>query len=236
MPNLDYFLKTLSRWAAITLSVSLLSFAATGTTQLQSVRNYLMAFSGLLLATMLTIDPELARARSRASPHNQERFITGLLFLATLVVGALDAGRLRWLGSVPIAVRMCGLWLFLLSGSLQLWAMLENPFFSAEIRIQSERNHRVITRGPYRFLRHPGYLAMLISIPATALAIGSWLALFPSAIFCLAILKRTRIEDTFLQSNLAGYREYMRMVPGRLLPHLRASFHEDLNDRTSIPG
>jgi protein-S-isoprenylcysteine O-methyltransferase Ste14 len=77
---------------------------------------------------------------------------------------------------------------------------------------------------------------MLISIPVSALAIGSWLALFPSAMFCLVILKRTRIEDTLLQSNLPGYRKYMRMVPGRLFPRRRsrAFFHEDLDDRGSI--
>jgi hypothetical protein len=100
--------------------------------------------------------------------------------------------------------------------------MIVNPFFSPAIRIQSERGHCVIRRGPYRFLRHPGYLAMLIAIPASALAIGSWLALIPAAGFGLVIVRRARLEDEFLKENLAGYREYMQHVPAGLFPRLTA--------------
>jgi len=61
--------------------------------------------------------------------------------------------------------------------------MIVNPFFSPALRIQAERGHAVIARGPYRFIRHPGYLAMLIAVPASALALGSWLALIPAFAF-----------------------------------------------------
>jgi len=103
---------------------------------------------------------------------------------------------------------------------LQMWAMVVNPFFSPEIRLQVERGHRLVSDGPYRFLRHPGYLAMLISAPASALAIGSWLALLPASTFCLVILKRVGAEEEFLQKNLAGYRDYVRQVRGRLFPRI----------------
>jgi hypothetical protein len=53
--------------------------------------------------------------------------------------------------------------------------------------------------GPYRFVRHPGYLAMLIALPASALAIGSWPALIPAAAFILVILRRVQLEDEFLR-------------------------------------
>ena len=101
---------------------------------------------------------------------------------------------------------------------LQVWAMIVNPFFSPVIGIQSERGHHVITRGPYRWLRHPGYLAMIIAILASALAIGSWLALIPAAGFCAVIVRRSRVEDEFLKGNLAGYIDYMQRVRGSLLP------------------
>jgi protein-S-isoprenylcysteine O-methyltransferase Ste14 len=65
---------------------------------------------------------------------------------------------------------------------------------------------------------HPGYFAMLISIPASALAIGSWLALLPSIAFVLVIAQRTRLEDNFLRCKLPGYAEYLNNVPRRLLP------------------
>jgi len=71
-------------------------------------------------------------------------------------------------------------------------------------------------------LRHPGYVAMIISVPASGLAIGSWLALVPAAAFCLVIRNRVRAEEDFLQKNLAGYSDYMRQVRGGLFPRIAA--------------
>ena len=113
------------------------------------------------------------------------------------------------------------------ASTLQMWAMVVNPFFSPDIRLQPEHGHRLVTRGPYRLLRHPGYLAMLLAVPASALAIGSCLALVPAALFCLVILKRVRVEEQFLQSNLAGYTQYMDNVRGAAsgFPPRRSSFN-----------
>jgi protein-S-isoprenylcysteine O-methyltransferase Ste14 len=108
--------------------------------------------------------------------------------------------------------------------------MVVNPFFSPDIRLQSERGHRLITCGPYRAIRHPGYLAMLVAVPASALAIGSWLAFVPAVAFCLVILKRISAEEEFLQQNLAGYGEYMGQVRDRLFPRMvfRHHLHQEL--------
>jgi protein-S-isoprenylcysteine O-methyltransferase Ste14 len=103
--------------------------------------------------------------------------------------------------------------------------MLVNPFFSPEIRLQSERGHILVMCGPYRLLRHPGYLAMLVAVPSSALAIGSWLALIPASAFCLTILKRVGAEEEFLEQNLAGYSEYMHKVRGQLFPQMRFLHH-----------
>lgn len=222
MRSVGYLAKLFTRWASVTLSVSLLLFLAAGSTQLSSLRCYLVSFSALLLATMFSVDPGLAEERSRPAEKatTPGRFAAGLWFLATLVFAALDIGRLHWFDSVSGDVRMGSLLLFGAATTLQLWAMAANPFFSPEIRLQSERGHQLVTGGPYRFLRHPGYLAMLISVPASGLAIGSWLALVPAAAFCLVILKRVRAEEEFLQKNLAGYSGYMRQVRGRLFPRI----------------
>jgi len=66
-------------------------------------------------------------------------------------------------------------------------------------------------------MRHPGYFAMLISIPASALAIGSWLSLIPAAGFKLTVLRRVRTEDGFLHKHLPGYADYAHRVPGALI-------------------
>jgi hypothetical protein len=73
----------------------------------------------------------------------------------------------------------------------------------------------------YRFMRHPGYFAMLISVPASALAIRSWVALVPAACFVLVILRRAQLEDEFLKRNLPGYTDYVLRVPAKLLPPKR---------------
>ncbi len=94
--------------------------------------------------------------------------------------------------------------------------MIRNPFFSPVLRIQSEHGHHLGESGPYRFVRHPGYLAMTISIPASAVALGSWLALIPATGFLLVIQHRATIEDKFLRLHLPGYAEYAQRVPSGL--------------------
>ncbi len=215
-----YLARLLTRWMAIALLLTALLFVAAGTTQIATVRMYLAAFSALLLSTMLAVSPELAGERARQEPEAQDlgRFTSGLLFLVTVAIGALDVGRIHFGPDLPAAVGAIGLLLFVLAMCLQLWAMATNPFFSPIIRLQRARGHRVVSSGPYRFVRHPGYLAMLICAPASGLALGSWLALIPASIFGLVVVRRTRIEDAFLTAELPGYEAYVRSVQGRFLP------------------
>ena len=99
-----------------------------------------------------------------------------------------------------------------------LHAMMTNRFFSAVIRIQTDRGHRVIDQGPYAIIRHPGYLGMLVLSPMAALALGSWWALLPAGLYWVLIVRRISAEDRFLHENLAGYPQYARRVPHRVLP------------------
>lgn len=190
---------------------------------------------------MLAIDPGLAKERSRTSERIETpgRFASGVSFLSTLTVAAVEVGRLHWLPPVPVAMRWISLLLFAAALALEMWTMVANPFFSPDIRLQSEREHRLITCGPYRLLRHPGYLAMLVAVPASALAIGSWLALAPAVAFCLVILKRVRAEEEFLQQNLAGYGHYVEKVRGRLFPRMTfrcRPYQELVSSNSTSPG
>src|SRR5204863_9185248 len=137
------------------------------------------------LVTMFAVDPRLADERSHPGPEpnpSHLRVASGFLFLLTLTSASLVVGRTHAL-VVPSAMRWMAVALFVASASLQVWAMIANPFFSPVVRIQAERGHKLIDSGPYRFARHPGYLAMCISVPASAVVIGSWLALIPAITF-----------------------------------------------------
>lgn len=204
----------LSRWAVISVSLSALLFTAAGTTGMGSLRAYVIAFSSNLLITMLAVDPRLTRERERPGEEvipSQLRFFAGFLFLLTAASAAFFVGRSGTL-LVSAITRRFALAIFVASSSIQTWAMIANPFFSPVIRLQNEIAHRLVDSGPYRFVRHPGYLAMCISVCASALAIGSLLALIPAASFVLVIYRRVRLEDSFLRMNLPGYNLYAQRV------------------------
>ena len=209
-----YAVPTIGRWAAISTALSALLFLAAATTRLTSLRAYLGAFCLVLLVTMLSVDPQLAQERANPGPDSSTsrlRFASGFFFLMSLISASFLVGRTHTL-IAPTAVRWTAWTIFMSSSSLQTWAMIANPFFSPVVRIQSERNHKLIDSGPYRFLRHPGYLAMCISVPASAVAIGSWIALVPAAAFVVVIRRRVEIEDQFLKLRLSGYAEYAQLV------------------------
>lgn len=232
MRDARYCIRIIGRWLIIAVSLSaLLFFAARAawplspTTRVPTVRAYLAVFLPLFLVTMLVVDPGLAEERAhigQGALDSNTRFAMGFFFLVTVTAAALDVGRLHDSDFVPPVLSLAALALLAVSIALQAWAMIVNPFFSPVIRVQTERGHRVITRGPYRCLRHPGYLAMLIIVPASALAIGSWLALIPAAGFIIVTLRRARLEDQFLQQHLPGYAQYAQSVPKRLFPRFTA--------------
>ena len=140
------------------------------------------------------------------------------LFFAAIVLAALDAGRFRWGPAVP-------LWAYLLAGAvyavgqaLHFWAKATNRWFATVVRIQKDRGQAVCADGPYRFVRHPGYVGGLLFMLATPLLLGSWLAMIPQAAAAALLVLRTYLEDRALQSELPGYSEYARRVRHRLCP------------------
>ena len=110
--------------------------------------------------------------------------------------------------------------LFTVSTVLLNWAMMANPFFEPTVRIQKERGHRVITSGPYKIVRHPGYLAGILYALSVPLIIGSIFTFVPVAIYVLLIGIRTLLEDRTLHEELDGYSEYSKTVGYRLMPWL----------------
>ena len=110
-----------------------------------------------------------------------------------------------------LVVMVAGIWVASL-------ALIENRFFSGVVRIQMDRDHHVISSGPYRWVRHPGYAGSLLSFLAMPVVLDSIWAFVPAVFVLLALVFRTRLEDQTLQKELPGYKDYTGQVRYRLLP------------------
>ena len=93
-----------------------------------------------------------------------------------------------------------------------------NRFFSSVVRIQTDRGHHVVTTGPYRYVRHPGYAGLILLLVCSGVALGSWLSALPLVPAILILLLRTVLEDWVLRNGLLGYTGYAERVPDRLVP------------------
>jgi protein-S-isoprenylcysteine O-methyltransferase Ste14 len=136
---------------------------------------------------------------------------------ARYIVAGLDF-RNGWTGGFPIGIQLAALAVSFLGYAIIPWAVANNKFFSQIVRIQSDRGHAVAAGGPYRFLRHPSYLGMIIFELAVPVMLASWGALLISLVAVSLILLRTALEDRTLQAELPGYAEYAKRVRYRLLP------------------
>lgn len=170
-------------------------------------------------------DPALLVERSTRHENTlpYDRVIVPVYFIlsfATILVAGLDGGRFRWSGTVPVGVILAAYVIYLLGNGLAAWAVSANPFFSAESRLQVDRGQKVVRSGPYRFVRHPAYLASILLWPATGPLLESWWAILPGSLAALAMLIRTACEDRMLQAELPGYRDYAQQVRYRLFPGL----------------
>ena len=137
--------------------------------------------------------------------------------LASFVVAGLDH-RNAWPPPVSVSLQVLALLLVVLGFGLGVWAMAVNRFFSAVVRIQRERGHRVVDTGPYRWVRHPSYAGALIAYLAIPVMLDALWALLPVALLCAVLIVRTLLEDRTLLQELPGYEQYARTTRFRLLP------------------
>jgi protein-S-isoprenylcysteine O-methyltransferase Ste14 len=177
---------------------------------------------GISALVLARVNPIIYRARSRFQPGTKgwDKALLAVVLpamVAILPVAALDAGRFHW-SAVPDWVAVVGYVAAVAGIAVTAWAQAVNPFFEPGVRIQSERHHHVIDTGPYRFVRHPGYVAALMLFFGMALALGSFWALVPAVLASAALVLRTSWEDRLLRAELPGYADYASDVRSRLLP------------------
>jgi protein-S-isoprenylcysteine O-methyltransferase Ste14 len=166
--------------------------------------------------------PDLLKERSQVAENVKvwDKVIMAIytvLLLATPVLAGLDGGRVRW-SQMPVAWQVLGLVGTVLSGGLIFWTILTNAYLGRMVRIQEDRGHQVVTGGPYRYVRHPMYVGIILLFPCMTLFLGSWWALVPASLIAMLMVIRTALEDRTLQAELPGYAEYAQRVRHRLLP------------------
>jgi len=175
------------------------------------------------MAWLWRVNPEIFVARRRLTGQGTKGWDVVLLlillagFLATLIVAALDDGRFHWAPAPPLAV-LVGYVLLLVGYLGTAWAQAVNRHFEPSVRIQSDRDHHVITTGPYAYVRHPGYIFGTILTFGIALALGSLWALLPAVLFVVVLAIRTNLEDATLQRELPGYAEFAARVRYKWIP------------------
>lgn len=139
--------------------------------------------------------------------------------LLTPIVAGLDAARFHWT-ALPWWCFHIGTVILFAATGIAAWAMVENEHFEQFARIQDDRDHHVVTSGPYRFIRHPGYAAAVVGAVSTPLLFGSgWT--FPLAGLVAALfVVRTKLEDDVLRAELPGYSTYAKKTLRRLVPFI----------------
>jgi len=214
----------LASYVGVLLYASFIFLGAWKLVYWQALLYVVIALIGATLSNALVprgSDLTVERASTAAAGQRWDKHILAVYFLlsvVTFMIGGLDSGRFGWSGPVPLGVTIAGIVLMLLGQIIFAAAKRQNAFFSSTVRIQSERGHRVCESGLYHYVRHPGYLGMLIALLAFPLLINSYWAFVPAVFGAVLLLIRTVIEDRVLTEELPGYRDYVARTRWHLIP------------------
>lgn len=219
--------KRLMQIAGLILVQALALFASAGTLRWLEGWAYLgiylllIALNAALIVPRGAIGSALMEERSRVGGMKgwDKAFavVYGLSGIAILVIAGLDE-RLAWSGPIAPWLQLLAFGVMCLGYGLFSWSMAVNAFFSARVRIQADRGHQVVDRGPYATVRHPGYSGAVTSALTLPVMLGSTWALLPAACVVVSVIARTALEDRTLLTELDGYEDYSRRVHYRLVP------------------
>jgi protein-S-isoprenylcysteine O-methyltransferase Ste14 len=189
-------------------------------------------FLGLFFSFYLAIalwllrhNPGLLQERARLRTSDQQgwdKVLFPLLMLfpfAWLIFLSLDTVRLHW-SPVPVWLQVVGAIVLVGSFALLFLTFRENAYLSPVVRIQDDRGHTVVSTGPYHYVRHPMYAAIVVFVLGTSLLLGSWSGVLLGLIFVVLLARRAVLEERTLRAELPGYDQYMAQVKYRLIPYV----------------
>jgi len=223
--NFDFKKNIFKRSIQVLMSIFLISallFISAGKINFTYAWIYIALSIMVIIINLFIFPDELIaeRGRSKDNVETWDKILTRLImlpFLSLYIVAGLDI-RFGWSPKLDIWIHITGLALFLLGNAIVSWAMVSNPYFSTAVCIQHDRNHSVSKGGPYKYIRHPGYLGMIIYYIATPLFLGSLWSFIPAFLTSILFIIRTALEDNTLKNKLDGYANYALKVRYRIIP------------------
>jgi protein-S-isoprenylcysteine O-methyltransferase Ste14 len=142
--------------------------------------------------------------------------IVGAVASATRILGATIATEVPAVRWVVFAL---GIAAIVGGAAFRLWAVLTlGRFFTLDVRVASDQT--VVSGGPYRWVRHPSYTGLLLSLLGFGLTLGNWLSVLCIVVLPLiGLVRRILVEEGALFAGLGEpYREFAahrkRLVPG----------------------
>ena len=187
---------------------------------------FLIVFFGsafLITVYLMKNDPKLLERRVTAGPLNEKeksqkiiQFIAQFAFLLVLIFPVLDH-RFAW-SVAPVYLTIIGDILIIIGFYIVFLVFKENTHTSALIEVETDQ--KVVSTGPYAFVRHPMYIGALILLLGTPLALGSLWGVLTIIPISVVIIWRLLDEERFLSKNLKGYEKYKKETHYRLIPFI----------------
>ncbi|CAG0926643.1 hypothetical protein TFLX_00145 [Thermoflexales bacterium] len=205
--------------------LAVMLFLAAGTLSWIAGWAMVIVMTGWVAATAIVVIPRYPELLAeRVGPKKGAKTwdtallsLYGVMMMIMWIVAGLD-WRYRWSSGIA-PVTQIGTMLIVIAGyTLVVWATGTNAFFSQVVRIQTERGQTVVSTGPYRHVRHPSYVGMILVMLGAPIMLGSWWALIPGVISAVLMIIRTALEDKTLQAELPGYVDYTQHTRYRLIP------------------
>ncbi len=181
------------------------------------------ALLSIILIHLIVVRPNPDLYNERGTKHSDTKRwdmvllpIYGISGYLVLIIASLDE-RYQW-STLPAYFIIPGILFVILACVITTTAMYSNAFFSSTVRIQAERGQTVVDQGPYRIVRHPGYLGGICFNIGCGFLLNSIWAFIPILLVILILSIRIRLEENTLLNELPGYKEYTQKVRYRLFP------------------
>jgi protein-S-isoprenylcysteine O-methyltransferase Ste14 len=185
---------------------------------------YKFSYKIFYTSILMIVNPQLLNERGKFNWKETKRydkyFVISYYILgpSMLIVAGLDV-RFQW-SSIPFIAAYPSIAAIILTSFIALWAQISNSHFILTTRNDKLGNQRVCTTGPYKYIRHPGYLSAIIQWLCYPLILGSLFSFIPALIYISFFIIRTYYEDKTLKIELKGYEEYSKTTKYRLFPYV----------------